>query len=199
MKSIYTGDAPPGMSGGGGGGVAQGPGDTIADEEVVRGDTSGVQGSSVYISDGTSPLVKLGGVTASFPAIKRSGTGVQVRLADDSGFSTVQGLVLVIGFADDDEPAAFGPQVLSHNGSAPGAIVLDLPSSPVIGQRFEFSVLSANSLQVRVPGAQVIRVGGSASTAGGTVTSSTIGSFLQITYARSNTWVGVISGTWSFA
>ena len=36
-------------------------------------------------------LIKIGGLTASFPALKRSSTTLQVRLADDSGFAPVQG------------------------------------------------------------------------------------------------------------
>ena len=32
-------------------------------------------------------LLQFGGTTSSFPALKRSGTGIQVRLADDSGYS----------------------------------------------------------------------------------------------------------------
>lgn len=32
----------------------------------------------------------MGGATASFPALKRVGTGLEVRLADDSGFATLQ-------------------------------------------------------------------------------------------------------------
>ena len=32
-------------------------------------------------------LLQFGGYTSSFPALKRSGTGIQVRLADDSGYS----------------------------------------------------------------------------------------------------------------
>ena len=35
--------------------------------------------------------IQLGGSTASFPAIKRSTTSLQVRLADDSAFTAIQG------------------------------------------------------------------------------------------------------------
>lgn len=73
--------------GGAGGGLAQGAGDAIADEEVVRGDTSGLQGSNVYITDGTSPLIALGGRTSAFAGIKRNGTRVELRVGDDSALT----------------------------------------------------------------------------------------------------------------
>lgn len=45
--------------GGGGGGLAQGAGDTIADNEIVRGDTDGkLQGSSVTLSDTTGTFTQ---------------------------------------------------------------------------------------------------------------------------------------------
>lgn len=36
-------------------------------------------------------LLQFGGTTSSFPAIKRNGTGLDVRLADDSGYTTLTG------------------------------------------------------------------------------------------------------------
>jgi hypothetical protein len=38
-----------------------------------------------------APLIALGGLTSSFPALKRSSTALQARLADDSAFASVQG------------------------------------------------------------------------------------------------------------
>jgi hypothetical protein len=39
----------------------------------------------------TTPRITLGGTTSSFPAIKRSTTSLQARLADDSAFTNIQG------------------------------------------------------------------------------------------------------------
>jgi hypothetical protein len=44
-------------------------------------------------------LLCLGGTTASFPALKRDGTTLQVRLANDSGFATIDGLHQLEGAA----------------------------------------------------------------------------------------------------
>ena len=38
----------------------------------------------------TSPIMQFAGTTASFPAIKRSGAALQVRLADDSGYAALE-------------------------------------------------------------------------------------------------------------
>ena len=37
------------------------------------------------------PRMAFGGTTASFPALKRSSTTLQVRLADDNAFAPIQG------------------------------------------------------------------------------------------------------------
>jgi hypothetical protein len=46
-----------------------------------------------------SGLLKFHGVSASFPALKRDGTTLQVRLANDSGFATIDGLHQLEGAA----------------------------------------------------------------------------------------------------
>ena len=44
---------------------------------------------SLIITGGSSPIVRLGGTTSSFPALKRNGTGIDVRLADDSAAAPI--------------------------------------------------------------------------------------------------------------
>jgi hypothetical protein len=44
-------------------------------------------------------LLQFGGTTSSFPALKRSGTMLQARLADDSGFATFDGILSMEGTA----------------------------------------------------------------------------------------------------
>jgi hypothetical protein len=45
----------------------------------------------LIISGAASPIIKFGGTTSSFPALKRTTTSLQARLADDSAFASVQG------------------------------------------------------------------------------------------------------------
>jgi hypothetical protein len=46
---------------------------------------------------GTTPMLQLGGITSSFPALKRSGNAFQVRLADDSAFADLTANNLLFG------------------------------------------------------------------------------------------------------
>ena len=48
-------------------------------------------------AESDAPLLQFGGTSASFPALKRSTTSLQVRLADDSGFASEQSLYLRFG------------------------------------------------------------------------------------------------------
>jgi hypothetical protein len=48
-------------------------------------------GTSTYALGGSAPLMRFGGTTTSFPAIKRSTVRIQAVLANDSGFTNIQG------------------------------------------------------------------------------------------------------------
>jgi hypothetical protein len=76
---------------------------------------------------GTTPMIKMGGTTSSFPALKRNGSVLQVRLADDSGFATVQGGTIgAIGAVN-----LGGSQVMLISGTAP-TIASGFGSTPSI-------------------------------------------------------------------
>lgn len=70
-----------GWGGGGGGGTPGG-----SDTQLQFNNAGAFGGASLYW-DETNKILKYGGVTASFPAWKRSGTTLQARLADDSGYA----------------------------------------------------------------------------------------------------------------
>jgi hypothetical protein len=75
---------------------------------------------------GTTPMLQLGGTTASFPAWKQSGTAILARLADDSGGANVGinnlqiGNILLIGGATPTISSGFGtsPSIANNNGTA---------------------------------------------------------------------------------
>ena len=67
---------------------------TVSGSTTVTGNTTitgslTVSGSTTVISS----LIKINGTTSSFPALKRSTTTLQVRLADDSAFTNIQGKI----------------------------------------------------------------------------------------------------------
>lgn len=71
-------------------GYGSGPNGPAVSDVVLYAASSGVLRLSNSASTDFARLC-LGGLTASFPAIKRSGATVQARLADDTGFTFVQG------------------------------------------------------------------------------------------------------------
>lgn len=82
-------------------------------------------------------------------------------------------------------------------GVGGGADSVTLPAAPTAGTWYDFAVIGAgDDLTVQAQGSHVIRVGAAASSAGGTLTSSVVGSLLHLVYAANNLWIGVISGTW---
>lgn len=86
-----------------------------------------------------------------------------------------------------------------NNDSSADTITMRLPATPGLpaGTRYRFAVTAAQNVVVQANTNQIIRVGASASTAGGAMTSNTIGSVLEIVYERANTWTGISSGTWT--
>jgi len=82
------------------------PVNVVATAQVIAGESHGFaqvgKGVIYYYSDGVLGLFNsasndfgrlvLGGSSASFPAVKRSGANIDIRLADDSAFTAVQSL-----------------------------------------------------------------------------------------------------------
>jgi hypothetical protein len=83
--------------------------------------------------------------------------------------------------------------------SGGGADAYTLPASPTAGTVFEFAVIGSDQLTIQAQGSQVIYIGGSASTAGGSAASSTQGSYLRIVYVATNQWHCLAAGTWTLA
>jgi len=81
-------------SGSSSGGLSQGAGTTITDELLVRGDVSGLQGSTLSLTD--AGLLRFNGASGSYPALKAASNGnLFVRLADDAGPANVSLLGLI--------------------------------------------------------------------------------------------------------
>jgi hypothetical protein len=93
MDTIFNGCAPPGMSGGGGASgldTADG-GNAIGDNEVIRGDgTSGIQGSTVFISD-TGTISNVEGISVQSAAATISHSDAS---GDAKSKTTVAGMSL---------------------------------------------------------------------------------------------------------
>jgi hypothetical protein len=91
-----------------------------ADNAVTFWDfDAGAGGAATFGVGATTPLMRFGNNTSSFPALKRSTTSLQVRLADDSAFTNIQGKITTETAYTAGAPTATGYLVLyDSNGTA---------------------------------------------------------------------------------
>lgn len=131
--------ANPKASSGGGGGITNSAGNNV----IPKSDGTNIIASQLQ-DNGTN--IGVGGMTASFPSLKRSSTELQVRLADDSGFAPVKtGKLGWKRDADGWDAASYGaPANVNLTADDSGFIVVGnggvytLPSAPPNGTHFTF-------------------------------------------------------------
>jgi len=83
------------------------------------------------------------------------------------------------------------------NNGAVGSVTFTLPASTV-GLAYGFAVMEAQNLVVDAPGGVTIYLGALATTAGGTITSNAVGSYLFIKCRSATEWIVQSSmGTWT--
>ena len=123
------------------------------------------------------------GVTGTLP-VANGGTGV-------TGFGVVTSKTA--GYA---VLAADSYKDFDNNGAA-GTITFTLPASTV-GLAYGFAVMEAQNLVIDAPGGVTIYLGALATTAGGTITSNEVGSYLFIKCRSATEWIVQSSmGTWT--
>lgn len=87
------------------------------------------------------------------------------------------------------------------NTGAGGSVTIILPAATNIGCQFTFYVGAAQNLVIDAAGTDLIRNGGSTSTAGGTATNNVVGSTITLRCVVSGTWAAMVTpiGTWTLA
>lgn len=83
----------------------------------------------------------LGGSTSSYPSIKRSGTGIQVRLADDSAYSTIYASSFITG-------GGTSTQYVKGDGSLDSNVYLTTAVSSVNGTTNRITVATGTTTPV---------------------------------------------------
>lgn len=63
--------------------------DTAGTQTLANGTTITDSASGKVLITGTTPMIQLGGTSSTSPALKRAGTSLQVRSADDSGYQAL--------------------------------------------------------------------------------------------------------------
>lgn len=160
------------QGGGAGGGIGGSTGAT--DNLALRSD--GVDGKTMQSS--TVTIDDSGNVTL--------GTG-------SGGWLKGQRAVVVPG-EDFDVPASQSNAAISNDGAG-AQQVFSLPPATA-GLTYLFSVDAAQNLVLLANGTNIIRLGASASTAGGTLTSNTPGSQVLLTCTKAGEWGTLYAGTW---
>jgi hypothetical protein len=111
----------------------KGSGSTSATTSLLVQNSAGT--TSLQITD--SNLLCLGGTTSSFPAIKRNGTAIDFRLADDSGFANINASIV------DVKSILYVAGQVDFGGSD-GRIVLPTAARGLcVSQDYSFPVSSA--------------------------------------------------------
>jgi len=83
------------------------------------------------------------------------------------------------------------------NNGAAGSVTFTLPAA-VVGLAYGFAVMEAQDLVIDAPGGVTIYLGALATTAGGTITSNAVGSYLFIKCRSATEWIVQSSmGTWT--
>lgn len=192
-------------SSGSGSGVA-GP-ETSTDGAVPAFDgTSGQQlhDSAVFLVGVGRSVIQLDGTGIGNVRLGDSAygpNGLVVLSGDGTAPGHIDGRKLVVAMPEDDAPFQLtgGNGVVTNTASAE-PVVGSLPASPTLGMDVCFVVTVAQNLVADAAGSQVIRIGSSASSAGGTATSNTVGSVLCLCYVGTNNWTALSStGSWTLA
>lgn len=125
----------------------------------------------------TTPLVRtVNDVALTTVPVTLGGTGV-------TGFGVVTSKTASYAVSAADSYKDF-----DNNGAA-GSVTFTLPASTV-GLAYGFAVMEAFNLVIQAPGGVVIYAGaGSATTSGGTLTSSDIGSYIFIKCRSATEWI----------
>jgi hypothetical protein len=107
------------------------------------------------------------------------------------------------GITWQDQGTSLNPAVVSNGYFSTATITITLPTSPANGSNISFivDVTTGNPLTIQAATGQVIRIGSSASSSGGTAVSNNRGDALYLIYrATDTTWLALSSqGTWNLS
>jgi hypothetical protein len=124
-------------------------------------------------------------------------TGVTGTLAIGNGGTGVTGFGAVTSKAADYTLLAADSYKDFDNNGAAGQVTFSLPAASV-GLAYGFGVMEAQNLVIDAPGGVTIYLGELASSAGGTLTSSTVGSYVALKCRSSTEWIAQSSmGSWT--
>lgn len=169
-------------------------GSALTQYSTLTGGASNAIVSLGVASDGQLVI----GSTGTTPVLATLTAGVGISITNGAG-------AITIAVSDEgsnwSETSGTFTAVEGYAYSLIGASTITLPASPTIGDTIIFVCNTASAVVVTAAGSQIIRLGSSASSAGGTATNTAIGNAFTLTYSSTNTvWIARgVQGNWTLA
>ena len=149
-----------------------------------------------YPTSGTGSLVFSDSPTLVNPTLSGSVTFTGTLAVANGGTGVTGFGVVTSKTASYAVLAADSYKDFDNNGAA-GSVTFTLPASTV-GLAYGFAVMEAQNLVVDAPGGVTIYLGEISTTAGGTITSNAVGSYLFIKCRSATEWIVQSSmGSWT--
>jgi len=176
-------------------GAASGLWVTIAGNAIAGADATGFYVTSSKLLGASSGVV---GTNAIDTSLSRNAAGIwQFGTSSANASGSFLGLITLTVQASTPLSVSTGVSYTTYTNEGAGAqIVFNLPAAAA-GLNYRFIVQNANGIQVKANGTNTIRLASAVSTAGGTATSTTIGSSITLVAINATEWMArEIVGTW---
>lgn len=128
--------------------------------------------------------------------LRRQAAGVMRVDNGSGGVGSALSGVLVEAHTTGDTLDSVESGSVHTNAAAGGSVTLNLPGAAA-NLRYRFIVMAAQDLVIDAAAGDVIYVGTTASTSGGTATASTIGAQLDCVAVDATNWMCADTGTWT--
>lgn len=160
--------------------------------------SSGIDGATTQIKLGARPWAETG--TGVATDVRGSANFDSTQFTVTDGFvQFLSGTGLLTWF---DRAVSVAVPAFTGNAVTATSVTLTLPTAPANGAECDFLALGANVITVQAGGTDIIRLGSSTSSAGGTITSTALGDSVRLVYMTlSTTWcaIGGTQGNWTLA
>lgn len=169
-------------------------GSTVTQYGSLIGGASNAISSLGVATDGQLVI----GDTGATPVLATLTAGTGISITNAAGSITID--VSNDGLAWSETSGTF-TAVIANGYSLTGVSAITLPASPSTGNTIVFQCNTASAVVITAAGTQIIRVGSTASSAGGTATNTGIGNVFTLTYSATNTvWMARgVQGNWTLA
>lgn len=142
--------------------------------------------------------LQFGGTSSAYPSIKRNGTGIDIRLADDSGPSFVRSSSLVVVSPAGAAVASANSNSIYTNEGATTRADFTLPSAAAGLGPYTFICQDTDGVRVIAAAGDTVQIASTVSASAGRVDSVTAGSSITFVAINATQWIATSQvGTWT--